>query len=56
MSETFLYAAGSSWSLNIVMERHAEGKSSDEGFTNLILAVCLAIMTGIILTFDTVNL
>ena len=30
MSETFLYAAGSSWSLNIVMERHAAGKNSDE--------------------------
>lgn len=30
LSDTFLYAAGSSWSLNIVMERHASGKSDPD--------------------------
>ena len=30
LSDTFLYAAGSSWSLNIVMERHSIGKSDPE--------------------------
>ena len=27
---TFLYAASSSWSLNILMERHAAGKVQEE--------------------------
>ena len=30
LSDTFLYAAGSSWSLNILMERHAAGKVQEE--------------------------
>ena len=34
-SETFLYAAGSSWSLNIVMERHAHNINIDKSEENI---------------------
>jgi hypothetical protein len=34
-SDTFLYAAGSSWSLNIVMERHAHSIDIDKSEENI---------------------
>ena len=42
LSDTFLYASGSSWSLNIMMERHAQNIRKKKGSVKVYLKHFLA--------------